>query len=205
MKNWITALIAVAIIATIFFFVGKCSSKKEFPDNSARIAELEQDTTRAGIVRDSLTALIDSLEAIPEVIWKQVIVKLDTIDRRIEKDSTQAIVTFREGLQLWNWLPDKTDYPTYRELGLMAKIAVEGSGYKLKVKLYEEQTIPTLKADVKNYSFLYKSSQELNKIKDLKINEQATQIADANAWYNSKILWTGIGVVAAGLTVFLVK
>lgn len=205
MKNWITALIAVAIIATIFFFLGKCSGKEELPDNSARITELEQDTLRAGLIRDSLTALIDSLETIPPKIERQVIVKLGTIDKRIARDSTQAIVIFREGLQLWNWLPDGTDYPTYRELGLAGKIAVEGNGFKLKTKLYETETIPTLKADVKNYSSLYKASQDLNKIKDINIKQKDDEIDSLNKWYKNRYLWFGLGVVAAGLTVYLVK
>ena len=204
MKNWI-ALFVLLLIFLVGIFIGKGCEGDEPVDYSGRISELEQDTTRAGIVRDSLEHYIDSLENVPDVIWKQVIVKLDTIDRRIEKDSTQAIVTFREGLQLWNWLPDKADYPTYRELGLMAKIAVEGNGYKLKVKLYEEQTIPTLKADIKNHKVLYQSSQDLLKIKDLSLDAYKSQVEDANSFWHNDYLWFGLGVLASGITVYLVK
>ncbi len=205
MKNIITAIIFVAILLTIGFFLGKGCSKELPIDYSEEVARLERDTTKAGLTRDSLRLVIDSLETIPPEIRKQIIYREREINESIAKDSSNSLVEYRRSLVDNDYLPDGTLYLSYREIGLGAILMAKVPKLELTIKLYETETIPTLKASVKNYQVLYQSSQELNEIKDLTINEQALKIKKGEAWYNSKILWFGVGVLASGITVYLLK
>jgi hypothetical protein len=189
----------------IGIFIGNGCEGDEPINYSGQITELEKDTLRLGTIRDSLTHHLDSLETIPPKIDRQIIFREREIDENIASGISTPIGEYRRSLQDNNWLPDSTESLSLREITLGAKGLAKLPKIELKAKLYETETVPTLKADVKNYSFLYKSSQELNKIKDINLKQKDEQIDDMNVWYKNRYLWFGLGAIATGLTVYLVK
>lgn len=202
MKNILTLLLFVIIFVLAFLVIQqRCSEPLEPVDYSSEIKALEADTTARGDKIRGLETILDSLLKVPPTIRKQVIRVIDTIDARIEEDSTYAIVAFRDGLQRWNTIPDGTDYPTYREFGYSAKYMQEGYGYKLQVKEYEEKIVPNLETTVEDYKGLYKSSTNLNKIKDLSLEQKDIEIGKLDSfWRHRFVVYAGGGANYDGTT-----
>src|SRR3990167_11535725 len=132
--NWTSFILLLAVIVLLFLLLSKSCEEPVKKNYSKEYQQLIADTTVSGQIRDSLKTVIDSLEQIPKEITKVVYKKIKDSDELVAKDSSNAIAYFREGLQLWGWLLDKSDYPTYRELKLSGDIAQEGYGFKLKTK-----------------------------------------------------------------------
>ena len=203
MKDFVLILVIILISFGVGMLLMHSCQEPEQVDHSEAIAILEADTVRSNRKIDSLEIAIDSLKKVIPGIRIVTIREIDTVDARIAGDSTRAIPEYRAANQLWGILPSPTDFPTYAELGWGAKNLREGYGFKLQVKEYETRVVPSLEANIKEHKSLYKSSQNLNKIKDVTINEQATIIEDGNAWYNSKFLWFGGGAVVTAILTYL--
>ena len=129
-SNWTSFILLLAVIVLLFLLLSKSCEEPVKKDYSKEYQQLMADTTQAGIIRDSLETVIDSLEKIPEEIDKETHQQLAEIDTEVERDSSKDIVYYRSMLELWGWLPDKTDELTHREITLGSKIGVEGNGFK---------------------------------------------------------------------------
>jgi len=199
MKQFLIGFIITIIIGLLVWFL---LPKIDMPDTSARELEL------VGIV-DSLTSHIatlekerDSLLTIPPLIDRQIVYRERQIDENIAKDSSRAIVEYRKALQDNGDLPESGEYLSFREIGLGAKNMARLPSLRLKIKTYEEIVfkgeiiISDLKYQIGGY-------QELNEMQKESTKYYKELYDKESAWYNSKILWLGIGAVGAGLAVFL--
>jgi len=207
MKNIFTYLVIFLFGVTVMFLIMQtCKDKNPvIQDRSEEVKRLMEDTTKYVQKIDSLSTVIDSLKSEVKKIPQQVSQTIQHIDQEISKDSTKALVQYRNMLQRWDYLPDGSDAVTYRELGLGAKIGQEGYGFKLQVKKYETEIVPKLEEQVKDYSSLYASSKNLMEIKDKSIEEKDIELAQERKWYHNDLLWFGGGAVIVTIIFSLIK
>jgi hypothetical protein len=193
--NFIKVLIAVAIIAVIFFFVGKSCSKEEVgnPDDP-RIAEIEAE--RDSIIRHSLIlqVKVDSLSTLREKVKLQIIYRERQINENIAKDSSNSISEFRQSLTENQELPDNTLYPTYREFGLSAKIMSKVP--KLGIIINIQDSIITNKdLIIFDKDYIIEGQKEVIEIKNESITYWQGLYKDETAWYNENWIWLTLGVI----------
>lgn len=197
MRNFITALIAVAVIATLFFFVGKSCSKEETETDHTRENELLQEVKQLKVVNKSLTAQRDSLiEVTKRKIPAEIVRRENEIDQNIAKDSSNSIVEFRKALVENNELPDGTEYPTYRELGLSAKLMAKVPKLELQIKGYDEIILKDNEI-ISNLNFQIGANEDLREMQRLAIINCENKLDKANSFWNSNELWFGLGVIGA--------
>src|SRR5574343_420513 len=122
MRNFIVALIAVAILLVIGFFVGQSCSKEEVGIDHARENELIGEIDKLKTDNKFLITQRDSLLKIPQKIKTQIVIREREIDANIAKDSSNSIVEYRKALQDNDELPEGNERLTFREIGLGAKI-----------------------------------------------------------------------------------
>lgn len=196
MKPFITALIAIGIIATIFFFIGKGCSKEETETDHTRENELLQNIQQLETVNKSLTAQRDSLLKIPQKIKTQIIYREAQIDSAIAKDSTNALVQYRQALTENGDLPESGEYLSFREIGLGAKNMARLPHLRLTIKTYEE----IVKKDneiISNLNFQIEANEDLREMQRLAIINCENKLDKANSFWNSNELWFGLGIVGA--------
>ena len=200
MKNFILYLV-IFLLAT-FLILKMCEQEIDLPDTSARETELVGIVGSLRLHIATLEKERDSLKQIPPLIDIQIVERERQIDENIAKDSSRAIVEYRKALQDNGDLPESGEYLSFREIGLGAKNMARLPSLRLKIKTYEEIVfkddiiISDLKYQIGGY-------QELNEMQKESTRYYQELYEDESAWYNSKILWLGIGAVGAGLAVFL--
>jgi len=202
MKDLIKYLLVLIIGLAIGAFIFKSCSKPETQDHSQRVREIISERDSLSRENTALKKANDSLSTIKQQERTKTIYKIKEIEAGINKDSSKAIVYYRNMLQLWGWLPDKADYPTLRELGIGARIGQEGNGFKLQLNLCEEQSANKDKI-IADKDFIEKGYKENLKIKDLEIQEWKGKYDKESAWYRSDYLWFGTGVIVTTAIVFL--
>jgi hypothetical protein len=185
----------------MFLFTKACE-EEEVVDNSKEIEALKAENILKDKQLDSLRIERDLIKAQRQNIVYETVYKIKDIDSSIAKDSTKALVKFREGLQLWGVLPDGTDEPTFRELGYSSKIAFEGYGFKLQLKECDNE-VANLMSQTK---VLTSQKKDLQTWVD-KVTESYTsaliQLDKANSFWRSPELWFGLGGATVALIVFL--
>ena len=200
MKNFI--LYVVIFLLATFLIMKMCEQEIDLPDTSARESEL---SSKIGQLEANVVTLErerDSLKQIPPKIDIQIVERERQIDENIAKDSTKAIVEYRRALQDNDEIPEGTKVLTYREIGIGSKLISRVPRLELKVKTYEEIVfkddiiISDLKYQIGGY-------QELNEMQKESTKYYKSLYEDEASWFNSNYLWLGIGVVGAGLAVFL--
>lgn len=196
MKNLITALIAVAIIATIFFFVGKSCSKQEEGIDHTRENELVTELRQLRTVNKSLTAQRDSLLKIPQKIKTQIVYREREIDENIASGASTPIGEYRRSLQDNNWLPDTTEMLSEREIILGAKGLAKIPKLELQIKGYDEIILKDNEI-ISNLNFQIKANEDLREMQRLAIINCEKNLDKANSFWNSNGLWFGLGVVGA--------
>ena len=197
MKPFITALIAIGIIATIFFFIGKgCSKSQGMLDNS-RENELLGEIKSLRYQNATLNAERDSLiEVTKRKIPAEIVRRENEIDQNIAKDSSNSIVEFRKALVENNELPDGTEYPTYREFGLSAKLMAKVPKMELQIRTYDEIILKDNEI-ISNLNFQIDANEDLREMQRLAIINCENKLDKANSFWNSKELWFGLGIVGA--------
>ena len=162
-------------------------------------------TSKIGQLKIKITKLEaenDSLKKIPPLIDRQIIYREREINESIAEDSSNSLVEYRRSLQDNNYLPDVTLYLAYREVGLGAILMAKVPKLELKVKTYEEIVfkddviISDLKYQIGGY-------QELNEMQKESTKYYKALYDKESAWYHEDWIWFGLGVVGAGLAVFL--
>ena len=199
-------LLPYIIIAIAFFGIGilltKQCSKPEIIDNSQEIKALRAQIEIKDKQLNSLIAENDSIKSHRQEIVTQTTQNIIEIDSSIAKDSTNSIVRFREALTLWGDLPDGTDYPTYRELGLSAKNMFRGHSFNLELKDCDNEVANLLNQT----KVLISQKQEQEKIVSSYAESNLnllSQLEDANSFWRSPGLWYGLGGASAILVIFL--
>lgn len=196
MKPFITALIAIGIIATIFFFIGKgCSKSQGILDNSREL-ELLGEIKSLRYQNATLNAERDSLLKIPQKIKTQIVYKEAQIDSAIAKDSTNALVQYRQALTENNYLPDGTNNLTFREIGIGSKLISKVPKLELQIKGYDEIILKDNEI-ISNLNFQIGANEDLREMQRLAILNCEKQLEDKNSFWESKELWFGLGVVGA--------
>lgn len=196
MKPFITALIAIGIIATIFFFIGKgCSKSQGILDNSREL-ELLGEIKSLRYQNATLNAERDSLLKIPQKIKTQIVYKEAQIDSAIAKDSTNALVQYRQALTENNYLPDGTNNLTFREIGIGSKLISKVPKLELQIKGYDEIILKDNEI-ISNLNFQIEANEDLREIQRLAIINCENKLDKANSFWNSKELWFGLGIVGA--------
>ncbi|GJQ44045.1 MAG: hypothetical protein JETCAE03_35430 [Ignavibacteriaceae bacterium] len=202
MSNFIKALIAVGILLVIGFFIGKSCSKEEVTIDHARENELLGQIKDLATVNKSLTVQRDSLLKIPAKIKTQIVYREREIDEAIAKDSTNALVQYRQALTENGDLPESGEYLSFREIGLGAKNMARLPHLRLTIKTYEE----IVKKDneiISNLNFQIEANEDLREMQRLAIINCEKQLEKEKAWYNSNYLWLGLGVIGTTAIIFL--
>ncbi len=195
MKNFITALIAIGIIATIFFFLGKgCSKSQGILDNSREL-ELLGEIKSLRYQNATLNAERDSLiEVTKRKIPAEIVRRENEIDQNIAKDSSNSIVEFRKALVENNELPDGTEYPTYREFGLSAKLMAKVPKMELQIKGYDEIILKDNEI-ISNLNFQIEANEDLREIQRLAIINCERQLEQKDSFSDDRLIgYGGIGV-----------
>jgi hypothetical protein len=195
--NFIKVLIAVAIIAVIFFFVGKSCSKEETEPDHTR--EIELQAQNDSLIQHSLglSNLIKNLYTRLDNIKLQIIYRDAQIDENIAKDSSNSISEFRQSLTENQELPDNTLYPTYREFGLSAKIMSKVP--KLGIIINIQDSIITNKdLIIFDKDYIIEGQKEVIGIKNESITYWQGLYKDETAWYNENWIWLTLGVLVTG-------
>lgn len=198
MKSFITALIAVAIIAVIFFFVGKSCSKEEVgnPDNPRlREIETERDSLKNHIA--DIGKMVDSLKQARERIKTQIVYRDREIDENIAKDSSKSLVEYRGSLQDNDYLPDGTLYLSYREIGLGAKLMAKVPKLELTINI-QDSIILNKDLIIFDKDYIIQGQKEIIEIKNESITYWQELYKDESAWYNENWIWLTLGVIVTG-------
>jgi hypothetical protein len=131
-------LLTYLFVGLLFLFIGVLLTNQcqdpEIIDNSQEIQALVAEVELKDKQLDSLNSELDSIKSQRQEVVTHTTQQVASIDSSIAKDSTNSIPEFRSALTLWGDLPDNTDFPTYRELGLSAKNMTKGYGFKLELK-----------------------------------------------------------------------
>lgn len=196
MKNIITSLISVAILLVIGFFIGKSCSKEEVTIDHARENELLGKIKDLATVNKSLTVQRDSLLRIPQKIKTQIVYREAQIDSAIAKDSTNALVQYRQALTENGWTAGGTTSLTYREIGIGAKLMAKVPKLELQIKGCDEIILKDNEI-ISNLNFQIKANEDLREMQRLAIMNCEKQLDKANSFWNSNGLWFGLGVVGS--------
>jgi len=196
MSNFIKALIAVGILLVIGFFIGKSCSKEEVTIDHTRENELLGQIKDLATVNKSLTVQRDSLLKIPAKIKTQIVYREREIDEQIKNDSSRSVVVFREALQANNYLPEGTQYPTFREIGIAGKLLARLPKLELQIKGYDEIILKDNEI-ISNLNFQIEANEDLREIQRLAIINCENKLDKANSFWNSNELWFGLGIVGA--------
>ena len=202
MKDLIKYLLILAIGLVIGFLLFKSCNKPEPQDHTQRIRELTTERDSLSKENDKLLKANDSLSTIKQQVQIKTVIKIKEIEADIAKDSSKAIVHYRNMLEVWGWLPDKADSPTLREIGLGARIGQEGHGFKLQLNLCEEQSANKDKI-IADDVIIKKGYKENLKIKDLEIQEWKGKYDNETSFWNSNYLWFGVGILTTAAIIFL--
>lgn len=196
MSNFIKALIAVGILLVIGFFIGKSCSKEEVTIDHARENELLQEVKQLKVDNQTLTAERDSLLKIPTKIKTQIVYRDAQIDSAIAKDSTNALVQYRQALTENGWTAEGTTSLTYREIGIGARLMAKVPKLELQIKGYDEIILKDNEI-ISNLNFQIDANEDLREIQRLAIINCENKLDKANSFWNSKELWFGLGIVGA--------
>lgn len=199
MKNFI--LYAVILLLITLLVIQWCKEPEVIKDDT-REKELLQDIQQLKVDNKTLINERDSLLKIPPKIKTQIVIREREIDENIAKDSSRAIVEFRRSLQDNNFLPDATEYPTLRELGISSKLMARVPKLELQVRGYDEIVLKDNEI-ISNLNFQVKANEDLREIQKLAILNCERQLEDATSFWNSKELWFGLGVIGTTAIVFL--
>src|SRR5574343_73629 len=194
MSNFIKALIAVGILLVIGFFIGKSCSKEEVTIDHARENELLGKIKDLATVNKSLTAQRDSLLRIPQKIKTQIVYRDAQIDSAIAKDSTNALVQYRQALTENQITADGTETPTNRELGWSAKLMAKVPKLELQIKGYDEIILKDNEI-ISNLNFQIKANEDLREIQRLAIISCERRLEQRDSFSDDRLIgYGGIGV-----------
>lgn len=200
------ALTIVACLA-IGFFVARYFSKEDDLSQTAEnlkrsleVAEARADSIdKASNERnEKFLADINKLSLMVVRLQREIIFDNAEIDANIAKDSLRAIVEYRQSLVGVDELPDKSDYPTLREIGLGAKYIRQIPKMELTINIQDSalsayaQEYDLLRQDL---SAIKKAQKEVVRLKDLTIEYKDKQIKAFNSFWDDRIIvYGGIGV-----------
>ena len=194
MSNFIKALIAVGILLVIGFFIGKSCSKEEVTIDHARENELLGKIKDLATVNKSLTVQRDSLLKIPQKIKTQIIYRDAQIDSAIAKDSTNALVQYRQALTENGWTAEGTTSLTYREIGIGARLMAKVPKLELQIKGYDEIILKDNEI-ISNLNFQIDANEDLREIQRLAIINCERQLEQKDSFSDDRLIgYGGIGV-----------
>lgn len=202
MKSILPWVILFLAGLTAAYFIGRSNgSTTILPDNSKEIAALKDSIRESESKVKSLNAEIAELQAQKEKSKETIKDDLAEIDVAIEIDSANAIVKYRDNLFLLNYMPDQSDYLTFREIGLGSKLFVELRGSRIQLTI-NDTLIARYKAVVKEKDkqienkeiLLHYSSQTAEYYEDLYKETQGF-------FYDRFIVYAGIGMGYDGTNV----
>ena len=197
MKPFITALIAISIIAIIFFFVGKSCSKEESEPDHTRELELQKENDSLEQHSLILSLKVDSLVALRQKTKLQIVYREREIDENIAKDSSSAIVEYRKALQDNNWLPEGTPNLTYREIGIGSKLMAKVPKLELTINI-QDSIILNKDLIIFDKDYIIEGQKEIIEIKNESITYWRELYKDESAWYNENWIWLTLGVIVTG-------
>lgn len=202
MSNFIKAPIAVGILLVIGFFIGKSCSKEEVTIDHARENELLGKIKDLATVNKSLTVQRDSLLRIPQKIKTQIVYKEAQIDSAIAKDSTNALVQYRQALTENGWTAEGTTSLTYREIGIGSKLMAKVPKLELQIKGYDEIILKDNEI-ISNLNFQIDANEDLREIQRLAIINCENKLDKANSFWRSPPFLIGVGAVGTLAVIFL--
>src|SRR5574343_1998469 len=194
MKPFITALIAIGIIATIFFFIGKGCSKSQGILDSSREIELLQQLSELQTHNSDITAQRDSLLKIPQKIKTQIVYREAQIDSAIANDSTNALVQYRQALTENGWTAEGTTSLTYKEIGIGAKLMAKVPNLELQIRGYEEVILKDNEI-ISNLNFQIDANEDLREMQRVAIINCENKLDKANSFWRSPPFLIGVGAV----------
>lgn len=197
----------IVVCLAIGFFVARFFSKEddlaqtaENLKQSLKIAEAEADSIdKASQERSAkFLAEINKLSSMIVRLQREIVFDDAEIDNNIAEDSSRAIVEYRQSLVMVDELPDKTDYPTLREIGLGAKYIRQIPKMELIINIQDS----SLQAYTQEYDLLRqdlasikKAQKEVVRLKDLTIEYKDKQIKAFNSFWDDRIIvYGGIGM-----------
>ena len=193
MKLW-QFILLVASIVTITLLINSQCSKPTIIDHKDEIDAISDSMAVRDTIIAQLRADRDSLQKAlrkPEIKYSK---KVAQIDSSIKADSSNALVEFRNALQANGEIPDGTNIPSLKELGLSAKIMHKVPKLELQIKTYKEITLKDLQIQ-ENLTSQITSLNQISKLKDETIENQRIALDDATAWYNTRLFGFTLGVV----------
>ena len=119
MKNFILYLIIFLLAALLIFKF--CSKAKETEPNNAREIELSSKIEQLVDEIQLRDFKIKELQKRKDKVKTQIVYREREIDEAIAKDSTNALVQYRQALTENGWTADGTESLTFREIGIGAK------------------------------------------------------------------------------------
>ena len=187
-------LIFLAMGALFAYLIQSQCSEPQVVDHKDEINALERTTDALKAKLKVVENERDSLMKIPPQIEYKYVKKVAEIDSLIKKDSTYAITEFRSALQANNELPDKTETPSFKELGLSAKIMFKVPKLELQIQTYKEITLKDLQVQ-ENLTSQITSLKQISKLQKETIESQQVELDKAYSFWRSRELWFGLGVV----------
>jgi len=140
-----------------------------------------------------LQSIIDSLEAIPPEIEKEIVYLQAGVDSSIAKDSSNAIAEYRKGLNLLEIRTESTPTLTLREIGIGALTFRETYGFRLKIPVLQETIFELKNLDTSNTKLL-QIKDNIIRVDSLLAAGQDLIIDELDSfWRNRFIFYIGIG------------
>ena len=191
-------------LAVMFVISQSCSKES---DLESTINNLKESLKQEQEFRDSVDAVIDALnDAVSELANKrdsiktQILYRDREIDENIAKDSSNALVQYRQSLTENGWLPDESTQLTFREIGIGSKLMAKVPRLELELNLCDEQ-LETKDKIIADHLFIKKSYQESLDLQKLSIQAYKQELEEKNSfWYGRFVIYAGIGANYNGTT-----
>jgi len=136
-----------------------------------------------------LQSIIDSLEAIPPEIEKEIVYLQAGVDSSISKDSSNATAEYRKGLRLLSVRTESTPTLTLREIGIGALTFRETYGLRLKIPVLQETIFELKNLDASNTKLLA-IKDNIIRVDSLLAAGQDLIIDELDSFWRNRFVWT---------------
>lgn len=202
-KNYLLYTLLIFIIVFLLILIIRNIKNKDELDtvisnNQIRINKLLSDIKNSNELIDDLQNEIKCLNSRNNEIDSETEIENTRIDSLINQDSSNAIKEYRKAITLFNFGIDNTDFLTFREIGIGAKLINSGYGMQLKINNYE-QIVNKYEIINNEYEKEINNYKGIIKLKDEDIGYWEEKYKHTQSfWYNRFVIVAGINTGYTG-------